>query len=87
VNSFFDVRTDEEIRTAKIAQSTQLENGTGEALSKVAKDSPIVFMCHHGMRSRTAAERALKDGFKNVYNLEGGIDAWSQSVDSSVPRY
>jgi monothiol glutaredoxin len=85
--AFFDVRTDEELRTAKLAQATHLDGGTGDALAKTAKDRPIVFMCHHGMRSRTAAERALKDGFTNVYNLEGGIDAWSQSVDTSVPRY
>ena len=85
--AFFDVRTDEELRTAKVAQAKQLEGGTGEALAATDKSTPVVFMCHHGMRSRTAAERALKDGFKNVFNLEGGIDAWSQSVDSSVARY
>lgn len=85
--AFFDVRTDEELRTAKVAQAKQLEGGTGEALASTDKNTPVVFMCHHGMRSRTAAERALKDGFKNVFNLEGGIDSWSQSVDSSVARY
>jgi monothiol glutaredoxin len=85
--AFFDVRTDEELRTAKVEPAKHLEGGTGEALSATDKSMPVVFMCHHGMRSRNAAERALKDGFKNVYNLEGGIDAWSQTVDSKVPRY
>ena len=85
--AFFDVRTDEELRTAKVEPAKHLEGGTGDALAATNKDTPVVFMCHHGMRSRTAAERALKDGFKNVYNLEGGIDAWSQTVDSKVPRY
>lgn len=85
--AFFDVRTDEELRTAKVEQAKHLEGGTGEALATTDKATPVVFMCHHGMRSRTAAERALKDGFKNVYNLEGGIDAWSQTVDSKVARY
>jgi monothiol glutaredoxin len=39
------------------------------------------------MRSRAAAERFLAEGFRKVYNLEGGIDAWSQAVDPKVPRY
>ena len=47
----------------------------------------MVFQCHHGMRSLKAAEHFLTQGFKNVYNLEGGIDAWSQTVDPSVRRY
>lgn len=85
--AFFDVRTDEERRTAKVEQARPLEGGSGELLAQTDKAMPVVFMCHHGMRSRTAAERALKDGFKNVYNLEGGIDAWSQTVDPKVSRY
>ena len=39
------------------------------------------------MRSRAAAEYFLERGFKKLYNLSGGIDAWSQEVDPSVPRY
>jgi len=44
-------------------------------------------MCHHGIRSRQAAEYFLRQGFTNLYNLSGGIDAWSTLVDPSVPRY
>jgi monothiol glutaredoxin len=39
------------------------------------------------MRSRAAAERFLAEGFTNVWNLEGGIDAWSVVADPSVARY
>jgi monothiol glutaredoxin len=39
------------------------------------------------MRSRVAAESALRQGFTDVWNLEGGIEAWSTEVDSKVPRY
>jgi monothiol glutaredoxin len=39
------------------------------------------------MRSQTAAQQLIQNGFRNVYNLSGGIDAWSQTVDPSVPRY
>ena len=49
--------------------------------------SPLVFMCHHGIRSLQAAERFVQKGFRSVYNLNGGIDGWSASVDPSVPRY
>lgn len=47
----------------------------------------MVFHCHHGGRSQAAAERFLAQGFQKVYNVRGGIDAWSQTVDPSVPRY
>jgi monothiol glutaredoxin len=83
----FDVRTDEERNIAKVDRARSLEGDGEKALTSLSKDTPIVFMCHHGMRSRNAAERILREGFTQVFNLEGGIDAWSQKVDSSVPRY
>ena len=83
----FDVRTDEERDTAKLDRARALDAAGEKELLSLDKETPIVFMCHHGMRSRAAAERVLREGFKQVYNLEGGIDAWSQKVDSSVPRY
>lgn len=84
---FFDVRTDEERRIAKVDRARALDDDGEKALRALDKKTPIVFMCHHGMRSRNAAERVLRDGYTQVYNLEGGIDAWSQTVDSTVPRY
>lgn len=84
---FFDVRTDEERNTAKVDRARAFDAAGEKALSSLDKATPIVFMCHHGMRSRKAAERVVTEGFTQVYNLEGGIDAWSQSVDSKVPRY
>jgi len=83
--SFFDVRTEEELATAKVAQATHFDGE--KSLAGIDKDQTVVFMCHHGMRSRTAADRILKDGYKNVFNLEGGIDSWSKTVDSKVPTY
>ena len=47
----------------------------------------MVFQCHHGVRSQAAAEYFQREGFRNLCNLEGGIDAWSTLVDPSVPRY
>ena len=46
-----------------------------------------MFHCHHGTRSHAAAEGYLRKGFRNVYNLTGGIDAWSREVDPTVRRY
>jgi monothiol glutaredoxin len=82
----FDVRTEGELALAKIGRAHFLDADGEKKLLDLDKETPVVFMCHHGMRSRSFAERVLRDGFKQVYNLDGGIDAWS-SVDPSVPRY
>jgi monothiol glutaredoxin len=47
----------------------------------------LVFHCHHGMRSQAAAEHCLRLGFTQVYNVAGGIAAWSRDVDPSIPQY
>ena len=86
-HELFDVRGDDERRLAKIESARALDAEGEKVLLGLDKATPIVFQCHHGTRSRNAAERFLKEGFKNVYNLEGGIDAWSQKIDPKVPRY
>jgi len=48
---------------------------------------PIVCICHHGARSAQVVAFLERQGFESVYNLVGGIDAWSREVDPSVPRY
>ncbi|MBX3162331.1 MAG: Grx4 family monothiol glutaredoxin [Deltaproteobacteria bacterium] len=87
VKHFYDVRTDKERATARLANTTLLDDATMGAIEALPKDTPLAFHCHHGGRSRAAAEHFLKLGFTNVYNLAGGIDAWSSDVDPSVPRY
>jgi monothiol glutaredoxin len=82
-----DVRTVRERETASIAGSKLLDDAGEKALAELDKSTTIVFQCHHGMRSRSAAEHYLQKGFKNLYNLTGGIDAWSQQIDPKVPRY
>jgi len=83
----YDVRTDKERGIAKIAAARQLDDTTMASIEALPKDTPLAFHCHHGGRSRGAAEHFLKLGFKNVYNMAGGIEAWSRDVDPSVPRY
>ena len=83
----FDVRPDDERARASIAQAKKLDAAAQKHLLGLKKDAAVAFHCHHGMRSRAAAEQLLREGFTNVYNLEGGIEAWSSEVDPSVPHY
>ena len=82
-----DVRTAEERATALIDGSRLLDQAYHDALLLRDRDTPLVFQCHHGIRSQHAAEYFRREGFRNLYNLRGGIDAWSLLVDPSVPRY
>ena len=50
-------------------------------------DRDIVVICHHGMRSRQVASFLIGRGYREIFNLAGGIDAWSHEVDPSVPVY
>jgi monothiol glutaredoxin len=83
----FDVRTEGERVKAKIDRARWLDDQGKRFLDGLDKEARIVFHCHHGGRSRAAAEEAVRRGFRNVYNLEGGIEAWSTAIDPSVPRY
>ena len=85
--ALFDVRPADEAAKARIP-GARLLDAEGEAqLASLPRDARIVFHCHHGGRSQAAAERYASLGFRNVYNLVGGVDAWSVSVDPSLPRY
>jgi len=85
-----DVRRPDEIETARIKGAVsipldELEARIGELIPQ--KDRPIVVHCHHGGRSEKAVRLLLERGFSLAENLDGGIEAWSLTVDSSVPRY
>ena len=56
-------------------------------LDEIDPARPILCICHHGMRSAQVGAFLERQGFESVYNLAGGIDAWSQMVDANVPRY
>jgi rhodanese-related sulfurtransferase len=83
-----DVREDWEYSLAKLDGSILIPLGTlPQSLSQLNHDSEIIAICHHGMRSADATNFLVQQGFMNVKNLVGGIDAWSTQVDGSVPRY
>jgi monothiol glutaredoxin len=84
---FLDVRTPEERATASIPGTRLLDQSTAAEIEGLPKDTMLVFHCHHGGRSQSAAEHFRSRGFTNVHNMAGGIDAWSRDVDQKVPRY
>jgi monothiol glutaredoxin len=64
-----------------------LDDASRERIEALPKDVPIAFICHHGNSSRRAAEHFRSLGFHDIYNVEGGIDAWAKEIDPSVPLY
>ena len=82
-----DVRGPTERQLARIEAAIHLDEAAEEEIRDLPADTPLVFHCHTGVRSRTAADRFRLLGYKDVYNLEGGIEAWSIEIDPSVPRY
>jgi rhodanese-related sulfurtransferase len=58
-----------------------------QRLAEIDRLQPVVCICHHGMRSAQVVAFLMQQGFEAVYNLAGGVDAWSAEVDARVPRY
>lgn len=82
-----DVRTDEERARAALPQSRLLDRDYMAELENLPKNTKLAFICHTGNRSNVAAEHFRKQGFTDVANVAGGINAWSLEIDPSVPRY
>ena len=58
-----------------------------DRLHELNPAQPVVCICHHGVRSAQVVAFLERCGFESAYNLAGGIDGWSASVDGRVPRY
>jgi rhodanese-related sulfurtransferase len=56
-------------------------------LAEVPRDRPVACLCHHGGRSQRVAGFLAQQGYGQVANIAGGIDAWAQERDPGVPRY
>lgn len=83
-----DVREPVEFEFARIPDSVliplaQLPSRLGE----LDPEAEIITICHHGVRSLTALNILIRNGFANVKNLTGGIDAYSRVADPGIPRY
>jgi len=82
-----DVRTPMEWEMAKIAGAELISEELSYEIMNLPKDTPMIFYCHTGVRSMDAASYFAGHGFTGAKSLTGGIDAWSQAIDPSVPRY
>ena len=83
-----DVREPFEYEIARIDGAKLIPLGEiGERFGELQEEQPIIVHCHSGQRSAQAVRLLRQRGFTKVYNLEGGIDAWSDQIDSSVPKY
>jgi rhodanese-related sulfurtransferase len=70
------------------ARLVPLSNFSGPAEAEfLTNDTPAIIYCHHGVRSLNAVFYLRDKGFTHTYSMRGGIDIWSQKVDSEVPRY
>jgi rhodanese-related sulfurtransferase len=57
------------------------------SLHQLEPDRPVVVICHHGIRSQQVALYLERQGFSQVYNLQGGVDGWARDVDPTMPTY
>ena len=82
-----DIRTPEERAIAAIPGAVLLNEIEAARVEEVPRDTRLGLHCHHGGRSQQAADQFVSLGFTQVFNVVGGIDAWSQEIDPEVPRY
>lgn len=83
-----DVREPWEQRICALPKSLPVPmNELSSAFKRLDKEAKIAVLCHHGVRSYFAAITLNKNGFQNVLNVQGGIDAWARKVDTQMPTY
>ena len=83
-----DVREPDELAICQLEGAVHMPMASVPArISELPRQQPLVVMCHRGGRSRAIVEFLRRAGFENALNLEGGIDAWANEVDSSMAQY
>src|SRR2546425_10455656 len=85
-----DVREPHEFELAKIGGATLLPMrsvpGELQALEARADEAPLIVYCHHGVRSLNVVHWLREQGVEACHSMAGGVDAWSLTGDSSLPR-
>ena len=83
-----DVREPAEYDIAHIEGATLIPLRTlPQQIDSLPRDHEIILLCHHGMRSEMAGNFLLVQGFPRVSHMVGGIDRWSDEVDSAIAKY
>lgn len=83
-----DVREPHEVKTAALPDALHIPMRQIPArLNELNPGADIAVLCHHGGRSEHVAQFLSVQGFANVHNVAGGIDAYARRVDPGVPRY
>ena len=83
-----DVREPHEYGHCHIEGSVNMPmNSVPARLAELDRETEIVTICHHGMRSGAVADYLIGRGYTRITNLQGGIDAWAAQVDPKMPRY
>lgn len=83
-----DVREPWEYQTCRIEGSTLAPMNTIPARAQeLDPEKETVVICHHGMRSLQVALFLERNGFSNLYNLQGGVNAWADQVEPAMPKY
>ena len=83
-----DVRSEEEREMACITNSRMLDNQLAQEIQESWDlESPMILICHQGVRSLQAGQYFTSQGFQQVYHISDGIDGWSLNVDPDIPRY
>ncbi len=85
--TIIDVRSADERQRAPFAGAHVFEEASYARLLALPKTQALAFLCHHGNASRDAAEHFREHGFRVLFNIDGGIDAWSRDIDPAIPRY
>ena len=87
-NTLIDVREKWELDICRIEGAVSIPmSSIMETFSDLDPELSYSLYCHHGMRSMQVANFLLSKGFKSLFNLRGGIDAWSREIDNSVEQY
>lgn len=82
-----DVREPDEFRKANIGGELMPMNTIPSRLQDLDPDEDIIVYCKVGGRSAQVVEFLRRNGFEKARNLQGGILAWSDRIDPSVPKY
>lgn len=82
-----DVREPYEYQISNIDGKLIPQDDLPDRLDELDKSKEIVVMCRSGARSAKACNFLKKNGFNNVSNLKGGVNAWAREIDNSLPVY